>query len=135
MEKCNGSCQTSIILTFDAGLMDQTIQIIYDGDKTAKELWEAPALLFSSSNEHTVINLLQELESLELKYDGNWDNHLNKFQEILGTLSSLGEPISDEKKVSKLIRTLSDHFAPLSMVSSHMGCDKMVNPVEADCLV
>ena len=84
------------------------------------------------SNEQAAINLYQELESLEYKNDGNWETRLNKFHEILGKLASLGKPVPDDQKISKLIRTLPDHLAPLAMISSHMNFENLVNAVETE---
>jgi len=124
--------KSSIVLTLDSGPMAQTSSIIDDEDKTAKDLWDSLSALYTTSNEQTVINLMQELENLEYKEDGNWEVHLNKFHEILGKLASLGKPIADQEKVSKLIRTLPDHFSPLAMVSSQMSYEQLVNAVETE---
>ena len=124
--------KTSIILALGTGPMAQTSQIIDNEDATAKDLWDAISSLYTMSNEQAVINLMQELESLEYKNDGNWETHLNKLHEILGKLASLGKPVPDDQKISKLIRTLPDHFAPLAMISWHMNFENFVNAVETE---
>lgn len=57
---------------------------------------------------------------------------MNKFHETLGMIFSLGKNISDDKKKSKLSRTLPESFAPLAMVSSKMKHDEFMNATQTE---
>lgn len=122
----------AIITTIAVGPMAQVSSIIDDDKGTAKELWDALAKIYTTSNEQTVINLVQELETLEFKDGSSWEEHLNKFHLILGKLAALDKPVPTDEKSSKLIRTLPKHFAPLAMVSSKMTFEELVNAIQTE---
>lgn len=59
--------KSSVILTLESGTMAQTSATIDDDETWAKDLWEAIAALYSTSNEKTVLRFMHELAELELK--------------------------------------------------------------------
>lgn len=69
--RSNIRAKSAIILTLANGPMAQISNIIDDDDRSAKDLWDALARLYTALNEQTVINLLQELETLMYKEGWN----------------------------------------------------------------
>lgn len=57
--------KSAIVSTIEVGPMAQVSSIIDSDEGTASELWDALAKLYTTSNEQTVIKLVQELEKLE----------------------------------------------------------------------
>lgn len=112
--------------------MAQTSSIIDDDNGTAKDLWEAIASLYTTSNEQTVLNLMNELEQLEFNEQDSWETHLNKFHDILGRFAALRKAIPDTEKSSKRISTLPGHFALLAMVSNNMSFQDLINAVQTE---
>lgn len=51
---------SALILMLVPGPMEPTSAIIDDDEKTTMDLWDALSSLYTSCNEHTVINLIQE---------------------------------------------------------------------------
>lgn len=58
--------------------------------------------MYTTSNEQTVINLVQEFEALKHKEGFNWNDHLNNFHEIFNNLAVLEKSFADEERYSKL---------------------------------
>lgn len=118
-------------MTLEVGPRAQTISIIDDEGARAKDLWDAIDRLHTSSNEQTIPNPMREPESLESKEGSKWEEHLNRFHDILGSLASLEKAIPEHEKSPKLIRTLPEHIAPLAMVSTNMKFD-LINAVQTE---
>lgn len=80
------------------------------------------------------INFQEKLENHRLKDGDDWAKHLNKFNEIPGKLSLQDSPVSEKDKQSKLVRTLPESFAPLSMViqSNNVKYEHVVNAVQLE---
>lgn len=59
--------KTSVILSLGSGPLVQLSNLIDDDDRTAKELLEAIARLYTTSNTQVVLNLQSELNQLRFK--------------------------------------------------------------------
>lgn len=55
---------------------------------------------------------------MSCKEDADWNTHVSKYLGLIVELASLGEQLSDDAKVSKLMRKLSSEFDPLVMANS-----------------
>jgi len=133
-EERNARAKSTITLYLGDAPLAQLSEIVDDEESNAKDLWEAVAKLYTSSNSQAVINLQRELESLSLTDTSQWERHLQKFHEILGKIAAYGVAITEEEKSSKLLRTLPESFAPLAMVaeSSGMTFDRIIATVESE---
>jgi len=118
---------TSIILSLGSGPLAQLSNLVDNDDRNAKELWEAIARLYTTSNTQILINLQSELDQLRFKDGENWEKHVEKFNEVLGKLASYDSPVAEDEKASKLIKTLPESFAPLAMFSeaSEISYDRL----------
>lgn len=90
------------------------------------------ARLYTSSNEQAIINYLQVLEILKFKEGLNWMRHLNKFHDILSKPASLDKAASDSEKLSKLICTHPEHFAPISMISGKLSYNELLTTISTE---
>lgn len=63
-QKSMVKAKSSIVQILKSGPMAQTSSNFGDDSVTAKELWEALAELYTTSNEKTILNLIHELEQL-----------------------------------------------------------------------
>ena len=114
--EANSRARTSIILTLREGPMSQVGHIVDNRGKSAKELWDSLATLYTAKNTQAIINVNQQLDNLRFKDDGNWEAHLQKFYELLGKLASYDAGIAEQDNASKLLCTLPESFSPLCMV-------------------
>lgn len=71
-----------------------------------------------------------------MKYNdgGEWETHTEKFQELLGKLSSYDFAVKEEDKTLKLLCTLPESFAPLAMVAqtNDLSLERVIAAVEGD---
>lgn len=77
-----------------------------DNDKTAKILWMKLDKNYRMSDTQMVINIKRELETTTFDKDEKWDKHVESFHNLIAKLFAYGQPVSTERKVSMLLRTL-----------------------------
>lgn len=93
--------------------------------------------LYKSSKNQMFINLqqelkLQELEDLQFKMDEKFDDHLNKFYDILGKLGSYDKTMDEEDKKARMIRTLPEQFPPIAMLAGKMSFEELTTEVQTE---
>lgn len=133
-EKESVRAKSTIVLTLGDAPLAQLSDVIDDDDRSAKELWDAIARTYTTSNAQAIINLEQELEKLSFDEKTTWEKHLHKFHEVLGKLAAYGSTVREEEKVSKLLRTLPESFSPLAMVAetSNVELDRLITTIESE---
>lgn len=75
--------KSAIILTLGAGPIAPTSSMIEGNVMSAKYFWDALRRFYKASKEQSVISLYQEIEGLTFNKEPSWEDHLNRFHEIL----------------------------------------------------
>lgn len=130
----NVKAKSAITLTLSDGPLAQIRTIVDDDERTAKDLWTELDKVYRMSNTQMVINIERELETMSFEKDEDWEKHVETFHRLISKLASYDKPVSADTKVSKLLRTLPQRFAPIAMVaeSSSVPFEKIIASVKAE---
>lgn len=90
--------------------IDDTQTSLVRNCTTAKEAWKALKEYHDKGSE---VYLLKKLTHLELSEDGDMEQHLQQFTELLQRIADIGDPIPDKLKVAMLLCSLPDSFDAL----------------------
>lgn len=60
-----------------------------------------------------VFDLERKLDRLTFEKDEKWESHVRRFHEINGNLAEYYRTVSPLEKVSKMIQTFPQRFAPM----------------------
>lgn len=106
-----------IILSLGDNPLAKERTIVNDDDRTAEELWSSIEKIYTASNTQDILNIRQEMDDIRYKEGSGWDEHLNKFTELLSKLATYDEQLSDKDKASKSLRTLLESFCGFAMIA------------------
>ena len=81
-----------------------------EDDVSAKELWTELNKTYVLSNSQAIFNIVSKLDSLELHDDENSDTHVAMFSSFIEELASHDHVLSDQEKLTKILRSLSDYL-------------------------
>lgn len=81
-----------------------------------------------------ILNIRREIDDLRFKEGKRWDDHLNKFQELLNNMATYDEEVSNKEKASKLIRNLPEACNGLAVMAQLQGLkfEKLVQVMYAE---
>lgn len=107
--------KSDILLSLGDDASAQSRQIVDDDEATAKNLWKKLQEQYERSNAQAVMNLRNKLEVMQLRDDGDWKNHVEKFTGVLGKRALYNVEVSDREKATKILQTLRESFTPLAV--------------------
>lgn len=84
--------------------------------KTTKMIWDKLCLLHEQKSEANKMSLLQKFHEYRMSPGDSIEQHIGKVQNMAAGLNDLGEPISDNVLVSKLLASLPTKYSTFRMV-------------------
>lgn len=80
-----------------------------DDEVSARTFWDALEHSFTISSSKDVENIRVKLENLSFKLEGNWEDHIARYLEIIDELGTLDHVSMTQGKVTKLLRTCRNY--------------------------
>ena len=110
--------KSTIFLCLGDSPLDKVRRLVDEDDTTAKQLWDELEKIYTSSNAQSILNLRQELDNLRYEEDKSWEEHINKFMDLLSKLAiMMRRELTEKEKASKLLRSLPGSFGGFAMIA------------------
>ena len=114
------------------GLSIDDSQIVHvAGAKTAKEAWNALAAIYENAGTANKMHLQQELMTCKMDAADGARKHIEHLRRLVGQLSTLGVPVSDEQYKLTLLRSLSPNFETLVVTLENMADELKIEDIHA----
>ena len=91
--------KSTIILCLGDSPLAKIRRLVDDENLTAKTLWKELEKIYTASNAQSILNIRQEIDDLHYEEGKSWNNHFNKFTELLSKLATYDEELNDMKKL------------------------------------
>ena len=123
-----------MILCLGDSPLTKVLHLVDDENVTAKTFWKELEKIYTASNAQSILNLRQEIDDLHYEGGKSWDNHVNKFTELLSNLATNDEELNDNKKASKLLRTLPETFSGFAMITQvqELELERLIQAMHAE---
>lgn len=106
-----------IVLSLGDSPLAKVRHLVDDDAVSAKQLWDELGKIYTASNAQAILNLRQDMDNLRYKEGASWDDHVNKFTELLNKLATYDEELSEKEKASKLLRSIPESFSGFAMIA------------------
>lgn len=108
-KKSNKKSKATIILCFRDSALAKTHNVVDDESKSAKDLLDDLAPLYTTSSTQAVSNLLDKLDNLLYKEEDSRDTLVSMFLSVVDELAA-----HEGEMVTKLVRSFPMAFDPLA---------------------
>ena len=126
--------KSTIVLCLGDSPLAKVRRFVDDDETTAKQLRDELEKIYTSSNAQSILNLRQELDNLRYKEEKSWDDHVNKFMDLLSKLATYDEELTEKEKASKLLRSLPESFGGFAMIAQlqELELERLIQAMQAE---
>ncbi|PIA46018.1 hypothetical protein AQUCO_01600350v1 [Aquilegia coerulea] len=113
----------STMLTF----MDPDLEIIYEGQPTARDMFEAVTQAYGGQSETYIQLLIEKFNTSRMKDTDSVIDHCSRMTVIAKELASTGHPIPDKMQVSTVLHSLPLSWDPVVVSINMSGREVTMN--------
>ena len=114
----NAKVKAKIILCLGPCARSMHSRFVDEASVTAKELMAELHKTYAISNQQAIANLISKLDAVELKEGKDWQVHLACFLSVIDELSALDHVVSDQDRLTKLLRSLPNSLESVTVACS-----------------
>lgn len=117
LRKKSSKAKSMMILALADSALAQARLMTDDDDKSAKELWDELARIYTTSSFQTVQNLIYKLDTLVFDDKKDWNEHVATFLAICVELTAYDHDIPSKDMAEKLLRSFPNALNSVATVS------------------